>query len=130
MLSPTPVTGYFSGHTCGDSCWHARDLVCVCSCGGKNHGILARGGDQPERTAKIGGSMYVLTEVGPYRAMKARCVEELRGCNHPWLFDPNGPWIAKPATKTQAKNWPELQAFKDDACILWKKTTTQNLIGV
>ena len=38
-----------TGHTCGDACWHARDIECRCSCGGRNHGIMARGGDQPER---------------------------------------------------------------------------------
>jgi hypothetical protein len=120
-MTTSPITGYFSGHTCGDACWHARDLICVCSCGGKNHGILARGDAQPTRTARIGGEMYELIEVGQYAAIQARRMAETRACGHHWLLDPNGPWVAKSATKAQVKNWPELSAFGDGAYLLWTR---------
>jgi hypothetical protein len=118
------IIGYLSGHTCGDLCWHARDLVCHCSCGGKNHGIFARGGDQPIRTAKIDGKMYELAEVGPWREIDARKMAELRACNHYWLFDPLGPWVATSATKAQLTNWPELAAYPDGAKILWRQVVS------
>lgn len=31
-------------HECCDACKEARDIKCVCSCGGKNHGIANRQG--------------------------------------------------------------------------------------
>lgn len=119
------ITGYLSGHTCGDACWHAKDLVCHCSCGGKNHGIFSRGGNQPERTCKIGGQFYKLVEVGTYAAISKRVMEELRAINHYWLLDPNGPWCKRPATKTQADKWPEVAAFKGDEkpYLLWQQIT-------
>lgn len=117
------IVGYMSGHTCGDACWHARDLVCVCSCGGKNHGILARGDAQPVRTARIGGQMYQLAEVGEHAQVKARCLHELRACGHHWLLDPNGPWITRAASQAQVAKWPELAGFQQGASLLWQTTT-------
>ena len=118
-----PIIGYFSGHTCGDACWHARDLVCVCSCGGRNHGILARGEKQPTRTARIGGSVYEMVEVGPWREIEARRMAETRACGHRWFFDPCGPWLAKSASKAQLAKWPELAAYPGGASILWRATS-------
>jgi hypothetical protein len=118
------MVGYLSGHTCGDACWNARDLICHCSCGGRNHGIFSRGGNQPERTARIGGSMYRLVETGFYGAIEKRRMDETRACGHDWYYDPNGPWIKKTATQTQLKNWPEFQAFaesKEAPYGLWQK---------
>lgn len=54
-----------TGSTCGDACWHAREEVCRCSCGGKNHGILNHGGERPKRTARIDGNLYELVAVIP-----------------------------------------------------------------
>lgn len=53
-----------TSQTCGDACWHAREDVCRCSCGGKNHGCLTHGGERPERTSKIDGEVYKLAGVG------------------------------------------------------------------
>jgi hypothetical protein len=50
--------------TCGEPCWHAREEVCRCSCGGRNHGCLLGGGESPERTARIDGERYRLVAVG------------------------------------------------------------------
>lgn len=110
-----------TGHTCGDACWHAREAVCRCSCGGKNHGILLQGGARPERTAKIGGAMYRLAEIGTDSDIEARRMAEVRAMNHHWLFDPAGPWLRKVATASQLKAWAELEAYRDTgASILWK----------
>lgn len=50
--------------SCGLACWHAQEDVCRCSCGGKNHGIMAHGGKQPERQCKIAGKWHKLAAVG------------------------------------------------------------------
>lgn len=59
------LVAFFSDITCGESCWQAREDVCRCSCGGKNHGINLRGEDAV-RTAKIGGCRYELVAVGTH----------------------------------------------------------------
>ena len=119
-----------TGHTCGEACWHAREEVCRCSCGGKNHGILNRGGERPERAAKIGGQVYELAEVGTFGQIEARRMEEIRRIDWHWFYDPKGPYLAKPATPAQAKNWPEVAAVaanapeiygRPDVYILWKR---------
>ena len=56
-----------TSQTCGEACWHAREDVCRCSCGGKNHGCLSHGGERPERTSKISGDVYLLQAVGKRR---------------------------------------------------------------
>ena len=58
-----------TGTTCGDACWHAREQICRCSCGGANHGILTQGGTQPVRGGKIDGNAYELVAVIPGRQM-------------------------------------------------------------
>ncbi len=34
-------------HECCDACREAREIKCVCACGGKNHGAANRQGMQP-----------------------------------------------------------------------------------
>lgn len=59
------VIAIVTSQTCGEACWHAREDVCRCSCGGRNHGCLTHGdGKRPERTSKIGGHLYKLLAVG------------------------------------------------------------------
>ena len=53
-----------TGTTCGFACWEAREEVCRCSCGGANHGIFKRGGEQPKRTCKIRSFWYELYSIG------------------------------------------------------------------
>lgn len=53
--------------TCGATCWYAKEPICRCSCGGKNHGaMLDPDGSQPERVCKIDGYTYRLEAVGLY----------------------------------------------------------------
>lgn len=58
------VIAIMTSQTCGEACWHAREEVCRCSCGGKNHGCLSHGGQRPERTSRIDGHLYKLQAVG------------------------------------------------------------------
>lgn len=56
--------------TCGAGCWEAREKVCRCSCGGRNHGcMIDPDGSIPERIVKIDGARYRLEAVGGYNAM-------------------------------------------------------------
>ena len=58
----------WSDITCGEACWHAREEICRCSCGGKNHGVLrTANGVRPDRTCKIAGERYTFRAVGKYR---------------------------------------------------------------
>jgi hypothetical protein len=34
-------------HECCDACREAREIKCVCACGGKNHGVANRKGMEP-----------------------------------------------------------------------------------
>lgn len=59
------VMAVLTSQTCGEPCWHAREEVCRCSCGGRNHGcLLIPGVESPERSAKIDGERYRLLAVG------------------------------------------------------------------
>lgn len=61
------VTSYFSNITCGEACWCAKEDICKCSCGGKNHGILLTpDSSRPVRSSKIQGYMYELRAIGSY----------------------------------------------------------------
>ena len=60
-----PILSILTGATCGDNCWHAREEVCRCSCGGVNHGcLLEEGKERPARTCRIQGEDYTLVAVG------------------------------------------------------------------
>jgi len=66
------VFSVLTSQTCGEPCWHAKEEVCRCSCGGKNHGcLLIPGGTKPERTAKIDGVPYRLLAVGERKDLVA-----------------------------------------------------------
>ena len=61
------MISYFSDITCGEACWSAREDICKCSCGGKNHGILLTSdGTRPMRSSKISGYRYELKAIGKY----------------------------------------------------------------
>jgi hypothetical protein len=62
-VTTAKLVAFFSDITCGEGCWKAKEDICRCSCGGKNHGINLRGGNA-NRTAKIGGHRYELMAVG------------------------------------------------------------------
>lgn len=62
------LIAFFSDRTCGESCWSAKEEICRCECGGKNHGITLRGGSG-KRAAKINGVRYELVSVGQYQEL-------------------------------------------------------------
>ena len=121
---------YITGHTCGEACWHAREEVCRCSCGGKNHGILyTNDGKQPKRTRRIDGKFYELVAIIPYPA-KGECfndsfkkvrqaenetlAERFPGISlyayGQWCREKTSPVVSRKVSPSQAK-WSECQAL-------------------
>lgn len=59
------LVSFFSDITCGEGCWSAKEDVCRCECGGKNHGIHLRG-ETAIRACRINGYRYELVSVGKH----------------------------------------------------------------
>jgi hypothetical protein len=136
------ILAIFTTQTCGESCWHAREDVCRCSCGGKNHGCLSHGGERPERTAKLDGERYKLVGVGNYRDLYSdaerinreagyRSVEKPVRYGERWVqyyytwseTDAGAPARLKTASKSQM-NWQELAGWRDarnGVYLLWQR---------
>ncbi len=72
----------------------------------------------PSRTRKINGQFYELMEIGDARQIERRRMDLVRKSGHHWLFDPAGPYLAKPVTGGQNK-WPEVVAVAGGTYILW-----------
>ena len=125
--------------TCGDSCWHAREHICRCSCGGRNHGILlSPDGARPQRTAKIGGDLYELIAIIPYppktafietiRAAQAEMSrilsDRFRGIDNAsygaFRRYKNYPVLERGISKTQQK-WAEVEAVPYASRMIWAR---------
>lgn len=125
-----------SGHTCGPACWEAREDVCRCECGGKNHGCLrTASGIQPVRRTKLAGDGYSLLAVGHYSDMcrEAEALNRAAGCYYYPIahgsqdFD-NCVAKVRHASDSQVAKWPELAAYRTPearvcggAYLLWHK---------
>jgi len=132
------IFSIFSDITCGEACWYAKEDVCKCSCGGKNHGCLRTSdGHRPTRTAKIDGERYELVAVGKNLYSEAAQLTQGLGwqsiehfeawspledsktiMSYHHSYDRHGTTSGavirlKPASKAQIANWPELAAFQD-----------------
>lgn len=133
------ILGMLTGSTCGDACWHAREEICHCSCGGANHGILTRGGCQPVRAGKIDGNQYEVVAVIPGRAdgecwhdvfvrtdaEVSRILKErfpgIDQCAYgAWREEKTMPVVDRKITATQAK-WPEVLAVPNAHRLVWSR---------
>jgi hypothetical protein len=127
-----------TGSTCGDMCWHAREEVCRCSCGGANHGILTKGGAQPKRTCKI-ENFYELVAVIPGRAVGEcwndverriraeidRVIAERFPGIDSWAYgnyreEKYFPVLDRKISPSQAK-WDEVKAVPNAARLIWAR---------
>lgn len=116
----SPILAFLSEATCGEACWEAREDVCRCSCGGKNHGCLrAVDGVRPPRTAKIDGFRYELKAVGEGVWEEAKRINQAAGIKFIYASSSrdrcfaNIPAKIRPATDTQIAKWPELAAYRE-----------------
>ena len=129
------VEAVLTGTTCGEGCWFAREKVCRCSCGGKNHGCLLKdGAEKPVRNSKIDGEHYELAAVGCYRDLYRQALELLRaeppqktrwaGLTIRWTATEKGsPVRLKSATKQQKESWKEVKnSGAQYPYLLWKST--------
>jgi hypothetical protein len=106
--------------TCSEACWHAREEVCRCSCGGKNHGCLkAENGVQPIRTAKIDGVRYELRGVGVGVEKEAQRINREAGIKFYYAHTARKHYgytpvaLMRKASAAQLDKWPELAAEKE-----------------
>lgn len=134
------VKAFLSDITCGESCWNAREDVCRCECGGKNHGIHLRGGNAI-RACRINGRRYELVSVGKHadlfkqaqELVKQSAIESgeawfedgklLTKSNYtgtekiiaysvPMRLDSLYPYVLKYASLPQCLKWKELEYFE------------------
>lgn len=114
------LLAFLSEATCGEACWEAREDVCRCSCGGKNHGCLrSKDGVRPTRNAKIDGYRYELKAVAgdvyaEAKAINDKVSQHIGGYTyHPDATQKGAPARVKRATKEQIARWPELAAARE-----------------
>ena len=140
------VHAILSETTCGEACWCAREDVCRCICGGKNHGILRTpNGVQPIRTSKIDGYRYELLAVGERKELFEQIdklmkdlplksedkITETLTYHYHWQYtDKGSPIRVKYATAIQTEHWKELTQFKGlehcdfirkEVTLIWKR---------
>lgn len=124
------VSSILTEQTCGEACWEAREEICRCSCGGKNHGCLReKNSKQPNRSAKIDGFPYVLKAVGCVKDIMSAAreinnaagtretikISDTRAYQYPWTEkDKGAPARVKKATDAQRHYWDELSAWAED----------------
>jgi len=129
QIRANPLVAILTGHTCGDACWHAREEICRCSCGGKNHGILrTANGVRPVRTRKIDGNFYELVAIcipGTSNAEEKRISDErfpgLDWCGYgDYRPEKTMPVLARKISESQAK-WPEVQAIEGATYLIWAR---------
>lgn len=113
--------------TCGEACWEAREDVCRCSCGGKNHSIF-RSGQRPERTRKLNGWIYQLVSVEapgascmavgerPLMQAKDRIVQAAidagEWSSYKWDSEPGYPAKIKTASDSEVQRWEEFAGHR------------------
>jgi hypothetical protein len=119
----SPLVAFLTNATCGEACWQAREDVCRCSCGGRNHGCMRTAdGARPTRNSKIDGIRYELKAIGDVYA-EAEAINKAAGDKHvkignweadyPWQTTETGaPARVKKATKDQVAKWPELSSAR------------------
>lgn len=114
-----------TNRTCAENCWYARESVCRCSCGGRNHGILLIAGkERPPRTKRVKRITYVLDGIAVGRKNSEQYAEELRiKMDIPWIdtfrytlhtdWGKPCPIAIQAATDQQINSWKELATYKD-----------------
>lgn len=109
--------------TCGPACWEAREDICRCSCGGRNHGCLRHEhGVRPTRESRIDGFRYKLHSVGESSGFKIEqeILDKIdpKHVDGPYIYhwkatDAGSPMRVKAATQSQLASWPELAAWRE-----------------
>ena len=153
----TLIEALLTERTCGDACWHAREDICRCSCGGKNHGCMrGESGEQPARTKRVKDSFYQLVAVEAYpdgdsckastelplyesqRNINQKAIASGRYEHHKiygsqWGATKQLPTMIRTASESEIKRWPEFAQWRDrfnpicKPLALWVKTDMLDL---
>ena len=129
-----------TAQTCGDACWHAKEEICRCSCFGKNHGILNKGGSQPGRTCRIDGNLYELVSIIPGRGQGEAFIQVIRrgqdevrrviderfpgldwGAYGLFMAEKTMPVLERKLSKHQSAKWAEVQAIPNAYSLIWAR---------
>ena len=117
----SPLAAFLTDATCGEACWEAREDVCRCCCGGKNHGCMrSANGVRPIRNCKIDGVRRELKAVGGDAFETARKINEESGETFIYASSSRDPMYRllpakiRTATDAQIEKWPELAAWRDE----------------
>lgn len=133
------MIGIFALIACGPQCWEAKDDVCRCSCGGKNHGMHRhkRPGFEglrrqmvyqgfifelqevstPEETGKDVNAMTIARPVG--LCDKAQEINKAAGIRYAFAHTAREHFgefpvaITRRATESQIAKWPELSKWRE-----------------
>ena len=99
--------------TCNVSCWEAVQDICMCSCGGINHGIMKHGGTQPTRMRNVKGTWYVFVKamIGQNNTFN-EALRLAEGASVGRAAEPRYQWIVQSATDHQIDGWQELERFR------------------
>ena len=119
------------GHTCNERCWYAKEEVCVCSCGGRNHGIMLKsnGVHKPARSRSHHGRELELVAICPGRTAAAEYLQQVGdpyGGRRLKDYLKLGQYAVESATKSQFK-WMELTGYDPTAPrdkyphLIWKR---------
>ena len=130
------ISAFLSEATCSDACWYAKDDICHCSCGGKNHGCMrSSDGVQPKRTAKIDGYRYQLAAAGyddifdqAVKFNEAHGVTFIYACTSRDISDRRCPAKIRYATESQVEKWPELAAYRANIAETWRKENPEGTV--
>lgn len=108
--------------TCSMACWMAQEDVCRCMCGGRNHGLMRYGGEQPGRYRQRKGISYQLVAIASgIRAYREadRLVRQLREAapqleHFGFFYRDENEAFSEPVSG-HALKWPECQPALDMA---------------
>ena len=123
MVTRDGLMAILTESTCADPCWYAREDVCRCSCGGRNHGVLLQdGAERPARTKKVGRYRFQLVGIAINHHGAIDAVRELYDAIgerrpasdslRPGWGEP-GRYCSAGATEREADKWPELEPYRD-----------------
>ena len=125
------VMGILGTGTCNLACWMAREPECRCQCGGKNHGIMLRGGEHPQRTCQRKGRLFRLEAVTSGWIKANDATHELAKA---YNAAHGRPWWAEAAFMQHATGhilkWPEVAnilAQEGDAYLVWVRAEDQQV---
>ena len=110
------IAGTVSGATCAEACWMAKEDICVCECGGVNHGLgRVEGEELPARRKRSGRRRLELRAVVIGYREAGKFVREANP-EHPNVrsieYAKEGEFVVQAAPLASFGKWPELEGLE------------------